>query len=389
MNLPDAADPGITDALDGLEVLHEAGRHLGDDVSRWIEGHANLMVGSALGAIALVAALLAVRRLGARLSRMGDPLAWRAIFGRALSRMGILFILIVAARVLVSFGNAPRRIAEAVEFIFTIVATIQVAVWVREIVLGHVERRAGSDDHGEAVENAINIIRLIVTFVVYSIATIVVLDNLGVNIGGLMAGLGIGGLALGIAARGIFEDLFAALSILFDKPFQRGDMVRWDNTQGVIELIGLKTTRVRALSGEEVIISNANLLNKQLHNLARQEGWRQEFEFGVVYQTAPELVRRIPQIVRDVVEAQPKCQLLICGMTEFAPSSLNFEVHFDVDTNQLLEAFKAKSDTGMALLRRFADEGIELAYPTQTTFIVGPEGPRTRPKPAGELGLPH
>jgi small-conductance mechanosensitive channel len=379
----------MTDVLDGLVVLQDAAEHLGDDVSRWVAGHGDLIVGSAAGALALVVALLAVRRLGLRLSRRGDPLGWRAIFARAIARTSLLFILVVAARLVVNFGNAPRRIAEAVDFIFTVVATIQVAVWVREIILGHVERRAGSDDHGEAVDNAIAIIRLIVTFVVFSIATIVVLDNLGVNIAGLMAGLGVGGLALGIAARGIFEDLFAALSILFDKPFSRGDMVRWDNTQGVIEMIGLKTTRVRALSGEEVIISNANLLNKQLHNLARQDLWRQEFEFGVVYQTPPELVSRIPQIVREVVESQPKCSLLICGMTEFAPSSLNFEVHFDVDTTQLLEAFKAKSETGMALLRRFAEEGIELAYPTQTTFLVGPDGQRTLPRPPGELGLPH
>jgi small-conductance mechanosensitive channel len=378
-----------TDGPDGLEMLQEASRHLGHDVSRWFASHSTLIVGSALGALALIAALMGIRRLGARLSRQGDPREWRAIFGRTLARMGMLFILIIAARVVVSFGNAPRRIVQVVDFIFTIVATIQVAVWAREIILGHVERRAGSEAHGDAVENAISIIRLIVTFVVFSIATVVVLENLGVNIAGLMAGLGIGGLALGIAARGIFEDLFAALSILFDKPFRRGDMVRWDNTQGVIELIGLKTTRVRALSGEEVIISNANLLKKQLHNLARQDGWRQVFAFGLVYQTAPELISRIPQIVREVVDAQPKCQLLICGLTEFAPSCLNFEVHFDVDTGELLEAFRAKSETGMALLRRFADEGIELAYPTQTTFIVGPDGQRTSPKPPGQLGLAH
>jgi small-conductance mechanosensitive channel len=372
---------GGSDVLDGLVVLQDAAEHLGDDVSRWVACHSNMIAGSAAGALALVVALLAVRRLGLKLSRRGDPLGWRAIFARAIGRTSLLFILVVAARVVVNFGNAPHRIAEAVDFIFTVVTTIQVAVWVREIILGHVERRAGSEDHGETVDNALAIIRLIVTVGVFSIATIVVLDNLGVNIAGLMAGLGVGGLALGIAARGIFEDLFAALSILFDKPFSRGDMVRWDNTQGVIEMIGLKTTRVRALSGEEVIISNANLLNKQLHNLARQDLWRQEFEFGVVYQTPPELVSRIPQIVREVVESHPKCQLLICGMTEFAPSSLNFEVHFDVDTDQLLVAFTAKSETGMALLRRFAEEGIELAYPTQTTMIVGPDGQRLTPKP--------
>lgn len=379
MNTPVTASPpaGAGEAAaqgDGLAVLQEASLHLEQDVRRWFAGHSGLILGSGVVALMLVAALLGVRRFGARL-RERDPLGWRGILGRAAARTGVLFIISAAARLVVNHGNAPPRIADAVDFLFTVVATFQVAVWVREIVLGHVERRAGSETHGEAVENAMHIIQLMVTFVVFSIAAIVVLDNLGVNIGGLMAGLGIGGLALGIAARGVFEDLFAALSILFDKPFRRGDMVRWDDTQGVVEAIGLKTTRLRALSGEEVIISNANLLDKQLHNLARQDGWRQVFEFGVVCETPPELLSRVPQIVREVVEAQPRCRLLICGLTELAPSSVHFQAHFDVLTDALLEAFRAKSDTGVALLKRFAEEGIELAYPTQTTILVAPDAP--------------
>jgi small-conductance mechanosensitive channel len=357
-------------APDGWAVLQEAGYHLEQDVARWFANHSPLILGSAAVAVGLIVALLAVRRFAVRL-RDRDPLGWRGIFARAVARTQLLFILSAAARLVVNNGDAPYRIAQAFDYIFTIVATFQAAVWVREIILGLFERRAGSDELGEAVENARSIIQLAVAVVVFSIALIVVLDNLGVNIGGLVAGLGIGGLALGIAARGVFEDLFAALSILFDKPFQRGDMVRWDATQGVIEQIGLRTTRLRALSGEEVIISNANLLNKQLHNLARQDGWRQVFEFRVVYQTRPELISRIPLIVREVVEAQG-CRLLICGLTEFAPWSVNFQVHFDVLTDSLLRAFTAKSETGMALLRRLAEEGVELAYPTQTTIIAGP-----------------
>lgn len=355
-------------APDGWVVLQEAGLHLEQDVTRWFASYSHLIFGSAAAAIGLIAVLLAIRRFAAKL-RDRDPLGWRGLFGRAVARTQLLFILSGAARVVVNYGNAPFRIAQAVAFIFTVVATFQAAIWVRELILGLFERRAGGDAYGEAVENAMSIIRVAVTFVVFAIAIIVVLDNLGVSISGLVAGLGIGGLALGIAARGIFEDLFAALSILFDKPFRRGDMVRWEDTQGVIEMIGLRTTRLRALSGEEVIISNANLLNKQLHNLARQDAWRQVFEFGVIYETAPELVSRIPQIVGEVVEAQG-CRLLICGLTDLAPSSLHFQAHFDVLTDSLLPAFKAKSETGMALLRRFAEEGIELAYPTQTTIIA-------------------
>jgi small-conductance mechanosensitive channel len=376
---------------DGWSVLREAGRYLGQDIARWVGNHGALIAGSATAAIALVAVLLFVRRVGARLHRDGDPFGWRSIIGRAIAKTWMLFILIGAARLLVSFGNAPRRIVQAVDFLFTVVATFQFAVWAREVILGHTERRASSDDEAEALRNALGVIRVSVTFVVFAVAFVVALNNVGVNISGLLTGLGIGGLAIGIAARGIFEDLFAALSILFDKPFRRGEMVSWDNTKGVVELIGLKTTRVRSITGEQVIISNANLLNKQLHNLARQEGWRHSFAFGVTYQTPPELFSRIPQIVREVVEAQPTCRLVVCAMTGFGPSSLNFEVHFDILAADLLQGVKGKSATGMALVRRFAEEGIELAYPTQTTFIVGPDGQRIYPypRPSGERGLRH
>ncbi len=120
--------------------------------------------------------------------------------------------------------------------------------------------------------NAMAIIRVLISVALFAIAGILILDNLGVNVTALVAGLGIGGIAIGLAAQGIFSDLFAALAILFDKPFKKGDTIRYDNSTGTVERIGLKTTRLRSLTGEQLIMANTKLLEREIHNLAAGQG---------------------------------------------------------------------------------------------------------------------
>src|SRR3546814_10502041 len=151
----------------------------------------------------------------------------------------------------------------------TIATAFEGAVWLLELVLGLLERRAGAGASGETLANATGIIRLIVTFVLFAIAAVVVLDNLGVNVTGLVAGLGIGGIAIGLAAQGIFSDLFAALSIIFDKPFLKGETINYDQTTATVERIGLKSTRLRAITGEKKIISRSEEQTSELQQLMR------------------------------------------------------------------------------------------------------------------------
>ena len=204
------------------------------------------------------------------------------------------------------------------------------------------------------------------------------------NVTGLVAGLGIGGIAIGLAAQGIFADLFAALAILFDKPFRRGDSVRWDTTSGTVEQIGLKSTRVRAVTGEEVIISNKNLLDKELHNMARLNRRRIVQTFGLIYQTPPDVCARIPDICKEVVESCDKCSFVRCGMSGFGASSLDFALEFDVKSEVWQKVFDARSQVLIALLQRFNAEGIAFAYPTQTSFTAAPDGTLIMPYPPAE-----
>ncbi len=145
----------------------------------------------------------------------------------------------------------------------------------------------------------IAIIRVLVSVALFALAIVVILDNLGVNVTALVAGLGIGGIAIGLAAQGIFSDLFAALAILFDKPFRRGDIIRYDNTTGTVERIGLKTTRLRGLGGEQVVMANTKLLEREIHNLTDARVRRIWLPFGLVYQTSPDVIDRLPEILKD------------------------------------------------------------------------------------------
>src|SRR5262249_29753958 len=152
--------------------------------------------------------------------------------------------------------------------------------------------------------SAMSIIRILISFTLFAIAIILILDNLGVNVTALVAGLGIGGIAIGLAAQGIFSDLFAALSILFDKPFKRGDTIRYDESTGTVERIGLKTTRLRSLTGEQLVMANTKLLEHEIHNLTEAKARRISLAFGVTYQTSPDALERMEEFVRDAVESR-------------------------------------------------------------------------------------
>jgi small-conductance mechanosensitive channel len=340
-----------------------------------------ILIGIAAGA-AIVVLLHLVRRLGMKLcKRDHGTTGWATIIGRAVARTGNFFIFAVAAKLVVRYSYAPEALATTVNFFFVVAAVFQAAIWVREIILGVVEHRTQTSEHGsEALGSAMGIIRLLVTVAVFAIALIVVLDNLGVNVTGLVAGLGVGGIAIGLAAQGIFSDLFAALSILFDKPFRRGDTINYDTSGGTVEAIGLKTTRLRAITGEERIISNAQLLNKEIFNMTRLQHRRVRFTIGVIYQTPPETCARLPDMLKEIVEAQGH-EFIRAGFIGFGASSLDYEVDFDVMDPEFAVMFQARHAVGIAILDRFNAEGIEFAYPTTTNFTAAPDGTMVMPYP--------
>lgn len=346
----------------------------------WFQQHLiQILIGFAAGAV-IVIALYGLRSLGARLCRRDEGgTGWATIFGRAIDKTGTIFIILVAAKLVDGYAHAPAMVARTIEFLFIIFATLQVAVWAREIVLGFIEHRTSAGEH-DALGSAMNIIRLLVSAALFIIAAIVILDNLGVNVTGLVAGLGIGGIAIGLAAQGIFADLFAALSILFDRPFRRGDSIGYDQTNATVEAIGLKSTRVRSSTGELRVISNKNLLDKEIRNNSRLSHRRGKFTLAIAWQLEPERAAALPQLLKEIVEGQGHV-FVHAGFINFGPSSLDFEVEFDVMSREFDDFYKARHAVGMAILKRFEEEGIRLAYPTQTSFTAAPDGSFVMPYP--------
>jgi len=362
---------------DGLEPLIQSTADiqlLWAQTLHWISIHyLNIVIATVIG-ILIVALLYGARSLGARLCRRDHLGHWPKIIGRSISRTSLFFIVMLAVRIVSGYAAPPQAVETTIHFLFVVSAAIQGAIWVRELVIGIVENRAGDDDEYSTLGSAVGIIRLLVTTICFAIAILLILDNLGVNTTGLIASLGVGGIAIGLAAQGIFSDLFAALSIIFDKPFRRGDVVRWDQTTGTVEAIGLKTTRVRAITGEEVVISNTNLLNKEVRNLAHTARRRATLTLGLIYQTPPDICRRIPDIVKAIVTAQAKASLIHCYLINFGASSIDYELVFDV-IDEDSEVFNlVRHEICVSILETFARERIAFAYPTQTSFTAAPDG---------------
>src|SRR5687768_17272076 len=313
------------------ENLSEQTTRLVEEAGAWLSDNSvDLLLGLTAGIIVALI-LIAIRSLGRRLIERGKgELHWRIIFARVIAKTKFFFIVLVSAKLVVEVADTPPALTSIVSFLFVVAATLQAAIWARELIVGYVEHRVGPETEHSTLGSAVGIIRLLVTVALFAIAIILILDNLGVNVTGLVAGLGIGGIAIGLAAQGIFSDLFAALSIIFDRPFRRGDTISFGSppTTGIVEQIGLKTTRVRSLNGEEVVISNAKLLEQQVQNWALVGRRRALMTFGLVYQTAPDLLAKVPQELEAIVGQQPLATFDRCHAIQFGPSSIDYELVF-------------------------------------------------------------
>ena len=224
------------------------------------------------------------------------------------------------------------------------------------------------EDDGAKVKQAAGLI-IIANIIIWVLGIIFLIDNLGYDVTTLIAGLGIGGIAIALAAQAILGDLFSYFVIFFDKPFEIGDFVTLEKEAGVIEYIGIKTTRIRTLSGEQLICSNTDLTNSRLHNYKRMEKRRVVFSIGVTYQISKVQLAAVPKIVSDIISAVPKVQLDRGHFSGFGDSSLDFEFVYyvmDPDYNFYMDC---QQTIYLGIVAAFEKEGIEFAYPTRTVFL--------------------
>ncbi|MBE0636789.1 mechanosensitive ion channel family protein, partial [Candidatus Bipolaricaulota bacterium] len=197
------------------------------------------------------------------------------------------------------------------------------------------------------------------------------LDNLGVNVSTLIATLGVGGIAIALAVQNILSDLFASLSIIVDRPFVIGDFIIVGEQMGNVEKIGLKTTRVRSLTGEQIIFSNSDLLSSRVRNYRRMYERRIAFTVGVTYQTTPEELEAIPVLIEGIVSCQPDVRFDRCHFKSLGDFALQIETVYYVLVSDYAVYMNVQQAINLGIMRAFAQRGIEFAYPTQTLFVQG------------------
>lgn len=281
------------------------------------------------------------------------------------------FILLIASAYLATLTITLKpSISDLWEKIVILALILQAGFWASAgiaFAIGNAVKKRSEEDLSS--KTTITFLGFVARFVLWIVVLLLILDNLGVNITGLVAGLGIGGVAVALAVQNILGDLLASLSIVLDKPFVIGDFIAVDSLSGTIEHIGLKTTRIRSLGGEQLIFSNNDLLKSRIRNYRRMSERRIIFSFGVVYQTPLEKLKNIKDIVREIIEKTGASRFDRVHFKEYGNSSLNFEAAYFVQSSDYNTYMDVQESINLEIFRRFREEGIEFAYPTRTVFI--------------------
>lgn len=381
--MADAADAPAEKAVPLSEQLET----LVVDTTDWVRHDSEDALLGMAAAVALYLLFVTLRWGAVRLlgGGCGDVTTWRGFAGRIIRRTRTIFLGSLAAYAVIHVIAPPGPLIAFIDFIFTVTGAIQGAIWLREIILAFIERRAEANDNSADFASAIGIIKVLVNIGVWALAVILVLDNLGINVTALVAGLGVGGIAIGLAAQGIFSDLFAALSMLFDRPFRVGDTIQFGTNTGTVEAIGLKTVRVRLLSGEQLVVGNTQLLAQEVSNLKRIIERRVVLNLGVTYQTPPDKLEALPEQLRALVDGIELARFDRAMFVGFGASSIDMDLVFFVESPTFEDMVHVRHKIGVGIVRMFAEHGLDFAYPTQTTFTAAPDGTMIDPRERVEV----
>lgn len=343
-------------------------------LDRTFYGNTLMLWATALGvAIGAYLALVLIKRLIVRnTSRLAKHTrtTWDDLIVNVLRRTRRWWLFAVALGIGSRMLDLTVNARSAIRLVLVFATVVQIGFWGRAIILGLIERHVEeqkAEDPGAATTMAA--LGLILQLLLWTVLLLMGLQNIGIEVAPLLAGLGVGGIAVALALQNILGDLFASLSIVLDKPFVIGDFIVVGDMAGNVEHVGLKTTRVRSLSGEQLIFSNSDLLSTRVRNFKRMWERRIVFRLGVIYQTPRDQVERIPGMLRSAVEDQDMARFDRAHFVAFGPSSLDFEVVFYVKSPEYGVYMDTQQAINLGIIDRFRGEDIEFAYPTQTLFI--------------------
>jgi small-conductance mechanosensitive channel len=297
-----------------------------------------------------------------------------------------VFLLLAAVLVGVGMLDLSERWNQRVAQLWFIALALQTGLWfTRAIGLGlrRYEARHGSSGMTQVSASAV-LLSWSLRSLLWAIVLLAVLSNLGVNITAFVASLGVGGIAIALAVQNILGDLFASLSIAVDKPFEVGDAIGIGDLSGTVQHIGLKTTRLRSLTGEQIVISNTDLLKQVVKNYRRMDERRIAFKFGMSYRSDPEKLEAVPGIVKRLIESRPALRLDRVHFQAFGESSLDFEVVYFVTTPDYGLYMDEQQRLNLQMMREFAALGLEFAIPARSVYVTSSGGTSAEPEERSE-----
>jgi small-conductance mechanosensitive channel len=274
------------------------------------------------------------------------------------------FVALYGALQFLTLGEVVEKIING---LLILVVVYQIINALQEFI-NFAVRKLSSEDK-KVSSSVVSSISIMAKTVLWSFAVLLILSNWGINISSLVAGLGIGGIAIALAVQKILSDVFSSFSIFVDKPFEEGDFIAVGQDMGVVQKIGIKTTRIKSLQGEELIISNQELTTERVKNFKRMKERRIVFTIGVCYETPVEKLKKIPEMMKDIIEKEELARFDRTHFKTYGDFSLNYEMVYYVTSREYLKYVNTQQSINFALKEKFEKEGIEFAYPTQTIFV--------------------
>ena len=296
--------------------------------------------------------------------------AWDDLAAELIGRINIVFFLILSVYMGSLKIQLPETTNNMLKKSFIIVSLVQVAILISYSINFWIERyrKQKVQSNAEAV-TTLTSVGFVLRMMIWIIFILIALDNIGVNITTFIAGLGIGGIAVALAVQNILADLFASFSIVLDKPFVIGDFIIVDEPMGTVERIGLKTTKIRSLSGEQLVFSNTDLLKSRIRNFKRMYERRVVFTIGVLYQTPHEILSKIPKMIYKIIESKGQVRFDRAHFKEYGDYSLKFEVVYWIQNPDYNVYMDIQQGINLDIFKQFHEAGIEFAYPTQTLLL--------------------
>jgi small-conductance mechanosensitive channel len=295
---------------------------------------------------------------------------WDDLIVALAERIHNLFLLVLGVYAGSLKLDLPTSVSVFIIKGFFAIFLFQVALIMNHAIRLLIDRyRRKKIESNAAAVTTLSSIGFVLKTLLWFILLLVVLDNYGVNVTAFVAGLGISGIAVALAVQNVLGDLFASFSIVFDKPFVIGDFIIVGDFMGTVEYVGLKTTRVRSLSGEQLIFSNTDLLKSRIRNFKRMFERRVVFAIGVLYQTSYEQLIEIPEMIQSIIESQSQVRFDRAHFKEYGTYSLNFEIVYWIQNPDYNVYMDIQQAINLSIFRRFKEKGIQFAYPTQTLLI--------------------